>query len=93
MVTFEWDEEKNESNQRKHQVSFNSAQLAFFDNCRIISTDTKHSNLENRYYCFGKVDEEILTVRFTYRNKCIRIIGAGYWRQGKKIYEKENKIH
>ena len=21
------------------------------------------------------------------------IIGAGYWRKGKKIYERENKIH
>ena len=46
-----------------------------------------------KFYCFGKIDGEILTVRFTYRNNKIRIIGAGYWRQGKKIYEKENKIH
>src|SRR5260364_32240 len=28
-----------------------------------------------------------MTFRFTYRGKTIRIIGAGYWRQGKKIYE------
>lgn len=42
---------------------------------------------------FGKLDEEILTVRFIYRNNKIRIIGAGYWRKGKKIYEKENKVH
>jgi hypothetical protein len=41
---------------------------------------------------FGKVEEHIVTVRFTYRNYKIRIIGAGYWRKGKKIYEKENKI-
>ena len=32
----------------------------------------------------------ILTVRFTYRGETIRIIGAGYWRKGKKIYEEKN---
>jgi hypothetical protein len=34
-----------------------------------------------------------MTVRFTYRDDKIRIIGAGYWRKGKQIYERENKIH
>ncbi|MBW2108807.1 MAG: BrnT family toxin [Deltaproteobacteria bacterium] len=48
---------------------------------------------EKRYYCLGKVSDGILTVRFTYRTHRIRIIGAGYWRKGKKIYERENKIH
>jgi hypothetical protein len=31
-----------------------------------------------------------MTVRFTYRAGVIRIFGAGYWRKGKKIYEREN---
>jgi hypothetical protein len=34
-----------------------------------------------------------LIVRFTYRRGLIRIIGAGYWRKGKQIYERENQIH
>lgn len=38
------------------------------------------------------IAEGILTVRFTYRARVIRIFGAGYWRKGKAIYEKENKI-
>jgi uncharacterized DUF497 family protein len=25
--------------------------------------------------------------------KVIRIIGAGYWRKGKAIYEKEDRLH
>jgi len=37
-----------------------------------------------------KVDDGILTVRFTYRDEIIRIFGAGYWRKGKKTYEKNN---
>ena len=31
-------------------------------------------------------------VRFTYRKDTIRIIGAGYWRKGRRIYETQNKI-
>ena len=92
-VTFEWDESKNRLNQEKHSVSFQIAQYAFGDRNRIIARDNEHSKEEDRYYCFGKVDDEIMTVRFTYRRNKIRIIGAGYWRRGKKIYEKENKIH
>ena len=90
MSDFDWDEKKNLENQRKHNVSFEKAQLAFLDNKRIIAKDLEHSATEDRYYCFGKCGADILTVRFTYRNKIIRIIGAGYWRKGKRIYEKEN---
>ena len=92
--TFEWDKAKNLENQRKHNVSFYEAQHAFLDGNRVIAEDIKHSQDEKRYYCFGldKDANGILTVRFTYRADSIRIIGAGYWRKGKKIYEQENKI-
>ena len=91
-VNFEWDDSKNEENQRKHLVSFEVAQFAFTDQKRIIAEDLEHSSKEKRYYCFGKINNEIITVRFTYRKNIIRIFGAGYWRKGKQIYEKENKI-
>ena len=90
---FEWDSAKDLINQQKHSVSFAFAQLAFLDHQRIILEDLEHSVDENRYYCLGKVTDGILTVRFTFRKSKIRIIGAGYWRKGKKIYERENKIH
>ncbi|MCD6139131.1 MAG: BrnT family toxin [Deltaproteobacteria bacterium] len=83
---FEWDSSKDKLNQEKHSVSFALAQLAFLDHNRVILEDLEHSDDENRYYCLGEVASEIMTVRFTYRKK-IRIIGAGYWRKGKKIYE------
>jgi len=89
-TSFEWDSEKDAENQRKHGVSFTLAQQAFLDSRRVIARDLAHSESEPRYYCFGHVDEGILTVRFTYRNEVIRIIGAGYWRKGKRIYEQEN---
>ena len=90
---FEWDFTKDNINQEKHGVSFALAQLAFLDHHRIFLEDLEHSVNENRYYCLGEVMDGILTVRFTYRKSKIRIIGAGYWRKGKKIYERENKIH
>ena len=92
--SFEWDETKNLSNRRKHGVSFYEAQYAFFDKNRVIAEDLEHSQKEKRYYCFGRNRDGtgILTVRFTYRSGCIRIIGAGYWRKGKKVYEQTNSI-
>lgn len=87
-VEFEWDHRKNETNIIKHGVSFFDAQLAFLDPNRIIAEDVEHSRNEKRYYCFGRIDEAIMTVRFIYRNGKIRIFGAGFWRNGRKIYEK-----
>ncbi|MBU0477892.1 BrnT family toxin [bacterium] len=92
-VHFEWNSDKDKINQKKHDVSFAIAQYAFLDPKRIIAKDLKHSGSEERYFCIGKVDDEIITVRFTYRGNIIRIIGAGYWRKGKVVYEKKNKIH
>jgi hypothetical protein len=92
-MEFEWDENKNSENIQKHEVSFFEAQNAFFDKKRIITLDIKHSTkTEKRYFCFGLVENKILTVRFTIRKNRIRIFGAGYWREGRKKYEKENNI-
>ena len=88
-VQFEWDERKDRKNQQKHGVSFARAQYAFGDPDRVIAEDVAHSQVERRYYCIGKVDDGIMTVRFTYRKRKIRIIGAAYWRKGKDIYYAE----
>ncbi len=92
-TTFEWDDAKNIQNQMKHHVSFEKAQLAFLDAERVIAEDLNHSWNEQRYFCMGLVEGAVLTVRFTYRDERIRIIGAGYWRKGRKIYEQENRVH
>jgi uncharacterized protein len=92
-VRFEWDPKKDQANQEKHGVSFSEAQFAFSDPRRVIAEDQAHSSTEDRHYCIGRFGKEILTVRFTYREDVIRIFGAGYWRKGRQIYERENKIH
>ena len=88
---FDWDPDKDAENQRKHGASFSRAQYAFADPRRVIAKDEAHSQTEERFYCFGEVDGGVLTVRFTYRATVIRIIGAGYWRKGKAIYERESE--
>ena len=90
---FTWDSRKDAANQEKHRVPFAIAQFAFADPQRVIAEDISHSAIEQRYFCFGRVGEGILTVRFTHRADVIRIIGAGYWRKGKAIYERENQVH
>ncbi len=91
--SFEWDENKNQINQLKHGVSFEFAQNAFDDPHRVIIRDLEHGEQEERFFCLGQIKDSILTVRFCYRDEKIRIFGAGFWRQGKKRYEKENNLH
>lgn len=93
MAHFEWDDKKDWENKSKHHVSFRLAQYVFSDPKRIIAEDLEHSREEKRFFCFGRIREGILTVRFTFRKNKIRIIGAGYWRKGRVIYEEQNKIH
>lgn len=90
---FEWDRKKDDANQQKHGVAFALAQYAFADPFRVIAEDVTHGEEEKRYFCFGAVGDGVLTVRFTYRGGVIRIFGAGHWRKGKAIYERENQVH
>lgn len=86
-MTFEWDENKNKQNTKKHNISFEEAQYAFLDPKKIILEDKKHSIDEERFFCIGQIGSGIVTVRFTIRNSVIRLFGAGYWREGKQRYE------
>jgi uncharacterized protein len=90
MPDFEWDAANNSVNRAKHGIGFAIAQHAFLDPLRVIAEDLDHGGGELRYFCFGRVEGSVITVRFTWRNQKIRIFGAGYWRKGKAIYEKTN---
>jgi uncharacterized protein len=90
MPDFEWDAANNSVNRAKHGIGFAIAQHAFLDPLRVIAEDLDHGGGELRYFCFGRVEGSVITVRFTWRNQKIRIFGAGCWRRGKAIYEKAN---
>ena len=92
-MDFERDADKDSINQSKHTVSFAEAQFAFMAPHRLIALDHVHSTpQETRYFCFGKVEGQVLTVRFTYRESRVRIFGAGCWREGRKRYEQREEI-
>ncbi len=91
---FEWDSRKNDENIDKHGISFEVAQYAFSDPRRIVALDRKHSTRKDkRYFCYGKIHNSVVTVRFTWNNGKIRLFGAGYWRDGRSIYYEKNKIY
>ena len=93
-MIFEWDEGKNLENIKKHNVSFMTAQRAFLDKNRVILEDEKHSGKEKRFFCVGHDGNGIVTVRFTVRGENLRIIGAGYWREGRNEYEqRKSNLH
>lgn len=52
-MAFEYDEQKNQTNIRKHGLSFKSAARVFFDYDRIEFYDDAHSDEEPRYDTIG----------------------------------------
>ena len=73
-IVFEWDEEKNAINKRKHKVSFERAKKVFFDPKRFEAFDKKHSFFEERLITVGFSGVKLLTVIFTERDSSVRII-------------------
>ncbi len=84
--SFNWDVGKEAQNIKKHGVDFETTARVFQDPGRKLIVDEKHSQAEERHFCLGKVAGRVVTVRFTYRNGLIRIIGAGSWREGRRYY-------
>ncbi len=74
-LKFEWDEEKDRANQRKHGISFETAAYVFQDPYYIEMYDFEHSTQEDRYIAIGKVGD-LLFVVFTERGEVIRLISA-----------------
>lgn len=75
ILRFEWDEEKNQINQKKHKISFETAAYVFEDENYIEMYDFEHSIEEDRYIAIGCVGD-VLFVVFTERKENIRLISA-----------------
>ena len=75
MPNFEWDDNKNETNKRKHRVSFEESAEIFEDKDAIEFLGNKESKV--RFLRIGKTFEKIvLAVVYTLRTTIIRIISA-----------------
>lgn len=89
-MTFEWDEDKNVLNKKKHKISFDTAAHVFNDPACIELYDFEHSVDEDRYIAIGMVGE-ILFVVFTERKANIRLISARLATEAeRRIYYDQN---
>ena len=52
-IRFEWDENKNDINKKKHKVSFEEARTVFYDEAALVINDPEHSADEERFIILG----------------------------------------
>lgn len=78
-LKFEWDENKNEINKSKHNLSFEEAKTVFYDAEAILFDDPDHSEEEERFLILGfTAGAKLCIVSHCYRGNdgIIRIISA-----------------
>lgn len=78
-LKFEWDEHKNQINQRKHGISFSEAKTVFYDQEALVIDDPDHSEEEDRFIILGLSHRaNLLVVCHCYRasDTVIRLISA-----------------
>ena len=88
MISFEWDENKNQKNIVKHGISFKEASTVFYDEEALLISDKEHSEEEDRFVLLGlSRQSNLLIVCHCYRGleERIRIISA------RKATKKEQK--
>jgi hypothetical protein len=56
-LVFEWDEQKAESNERKHGIGFREAKTVFGDPLALTVFDAGHSDDEDRFRTMGVSDK------------------------------------
>lgn len=79
MYVFDWDENKNQINQKKHGIDFDEASSVFFDEQAILFDDPEHSEEEERFLLLGMSEAaNVCIVCHCYRESdtVIRIISA-----------------
>ena len=78
-MRFDWDRRKAALNERKHGISFEEAQTAFFDEEALIIADPDHAGDEQRFILLGAAaTNKLIVVCHCYRgaDDVIRLISA-----------------
>jgi hypothetical protein len=87
VLEFEWDENKRESNLKKHGIDFVLACKIFY-NYTVEFEDNRYDYEEERFIAIGIITNQTLTVVYTIRNGIIRLISARKsTKEERKIYE------
>ena len=61
-LKFEWDPNKNETNKKKHGLSFETAKEVFYDEFAILFDDPDHSDDEERFLIIGETKAEQICI-------------------------------
>ena len=78
-LKFEWDDNKDKANAKKHGVSFDEAQTVFYDEYAIQFFDPEHSESEDRFILLGtsfKLNALVVCHCFRRDETVVRIISA-----------------
>ena len=87
MIKFQWDVQKNNLNQEKHKISFETAQHVFLDSYAVRVFD-RIVDGETRWHMIGNImDIVVVLVVYTERDDNIRIISA------RKANTKEKRLY
>ncbi|MCM1172167.1 MAG: BrnT family toxin [Clostridium sp.] len=88
-MQFEWDDEKEKINIKKHKLSFSIAKFVFNDENRLEIYDEENSTDEERYITIGIIQQEpvVINVVYTERGHRIRLISA------RKATNRERKMY
>jgi len=81
-MEFEWYEKKNRINIEKHGISFDNSLTIFEGDFLTVKSSYPY---EERYLAIGMLEDGEITVIYTIRNDCVRIISARSAKQKEKI--------
>jgi uncharacterized protein len=91
-MRFDWNPEKAEINEGRHQVTFEEAIEAFFDPHAVDDYDVDHSIYEHRYNLIGWSSRRLLFIVYTEPEEgVIHLISARKAsKKHQRIYEERN---
>lgn len=75
MRSFEYDENKSQTNQQKHGIDFTEAQKLWEDE-NLLEFPARKVEDEERFFAIGIIDDKHWTAVITYRSQTIRIISV-----------------
>lgn len=89
LAGFDWDDGNARKSSDKHHVSQMEAEQIFFNEPLLVTSDEKHSAMENRVHALGKTDDgRLLHITFTLHDdgRKIRVISARDMSRKERIY-------
>jgi uncharacterized protein len=86
-IQLEWDNNKNISNIKNHDIDFHDAWM-IFENPMLRKIDTRNNYGEERWVALGKLHQIVVVIVYTHRSTKIRVISIRRAnRHERKIYE------